>query len=252
MNPVFIVTLVCVVFILMNTNTQISTLQKGKHDVTSLIRDVENIQDVPIDKVGIYKTDNQNASWAHDFKSSSIREILNTDDANARLQYKTDMIDDTHPLCDVIKKHFPSCRRKVDRQLPHYTVRVCSKNWEFKSHFDCGHNKVICLCGNKRFLVFDLYDNHNELDILKYTKNMPIDTLKTFLVEQGITVHDHYLEPGDELYIKPTMYHRVESSDSSIIMGYSPPFSDMEYCTNKFDEFWPKQGKLCDTNRCVE
>ena len=44
MNPVFIVTLVCVVFILMNTNTQISTLQKGKHDVTSLIRDVENIQ----------------------------------------------------------------------------------------------------------------------------------------------------------------------------------------------------------------
>ena len=97
-----------------------------------------------------------------------------------------------------------------------------------------------------------MYDHPNELDILEYTKNMPIDTLKPFLQENGIHVQDNYLQPGDELYIKPKMYHMVESKDSSIIIGYAPPLEYMKECTEKFDEFWPKQGKLCENSRCIE
>lgn len=240
---IFIFLLIFVLIILVNTSGQISSLSKNKHDVTHIVKEIEEIQDVPIERVAIYKTDNQDATWAHDFKRSSIREILNTSDTNGRLQYKTDMVDIDHPLCEVVKNYFPES---------HHTLRVCSKNWEFKSHFDCAHNRVVCIHGTKRFLVFDMYNHPNELDILKYTKNMPIDTLKPFLEKHEIMVHDHYLQPGDELYIRPQMYHRVESEDSSIIVGHAPPMKYMKQCTNKFDKIWPKQGNLCTNSRCIE
>ena len=243
MLTIFVILIISMVFVLLRTDDEISSLSKNKHDVSGIVREIEQIQDVPIERAAVYKTDNRNATWAHNFKRSSIREILNTSDTNGRLQYKTDMVDDEHPLCGVMKHYFPG---------PFHTVRVCSKNWEFKSHFDCAHNRVVCLHGTKRFLVFDMYNNPNERDILEYTKNMSIDQLKTFLKEHGIKAHDHYLEPGDELYIRPMMYHRVESGDSSIIIGHAPPLDNMKPCTDKFDDIWPKQGQLCTKSRCIE
>jgi hypothetical protein len=243
MVVLFVVLIISAVFMLVNINGDISSLSKNRHDVTHMAREIEEIQDVPIERTMVYKTDNRNATWAHTSKKSSVREILDTSDKNSRLQYKTDMVDNEHPLCGVMKKYFPE---------PHHTLRVCSKNWEFKSHFDCSHNRVICIYGTKRFLVFDMYDHPNELDILEYTKNMPIDKLKPFLQENGIHVRDNYLQPGDELYIKPKMYHRVESNDSSIIIGHAPPLEHMKVCSEKFSKIWPTQGKLCTNSRCIE
>jgi hypothetical protein len=243
MVVLIILLILLILLILAHLSSDISSISKNKHDVSHIVKQIEEIQDVPIERVAIYKTDSQNGTWAHNFKRSSIREILNTSDINGRLQYKTDMIDDTHPLCSIMQNYFPG---------PHHTLRVCSKNWEFKSHFDCTDNTVVCIYGTKRFLVFDMYDHPSELDILEYTKNMPTDTLKLFLEEHGIKVRDYFLEPGDELYIRPKMYHRVESSDSSIIMGHAPPLNNMKPCTKKFDEIWPKQGQLCTDSRCIE
>ena len=240
---IFIILIICILVVLINAKSKISSLSKNKHDVTPILRDIEKIQDVPIKRVGVYKTDNQNGSWAHDFRKSSIREILSTSDTNARLQYKTDMVGDKHPLCKVIKRRFRG---------EGYTLRVCSGNWEFKSHFDCDDNRIICIYGSKRFLVFDMYDHPNELDILEYTKNMPIDILKSFLEKRKIKVQDHYLQPGDELYIRARVYHRVESNESSIIIGHAPPQKYTCRCQKKFNEIWPKQGKICENNRCLE
>jgi hypothetical protein len=240
---IFIILIICILVVLINAKSKISSLSKNKHDVTPILRDIEKIQDVPIKRVGVYKTDNQNGSWAHDFRKSSIREILSTSDTNARLQYKTDMVDDKHPLCKVIKRRF----RGVG-----YTLRVCSGNWEFKSHFDCDDNRIMGIYGSKRFLVFDMFDHPSELDILEHTKNMPIDILKPFLEKRKIKVQEHYLQPGDELYIKAGMYHRVEARESSIILGHAPPQKYTCRCQKKFSEIWPKQGKICENNRCLE
>ncbi len=240
---IFIILIICILVVLINAKSKISSLSKNKHDVTSMLRDIEKIQDVPIKRVGVYKTDNQNGSWAHDFRKSSIGEILSTSDTNARLQYKTDMVDDKHPLCKILKRHF----RGSD-----YTVRVCSGNWDFKSHFDCDDNRIVGIYGSKRFLVFDMDDHPDELYILEHTKNMPIDILKPFLEKRKIKVHDHYLEPGDELYIRAGAYHRVESNGSSIIIGHAPPIKNTKRCQDKFSKIWPKQGKICKNNRCLE
>ena len=241
---IFIILIICILVVLINAKSKISSLSKNKHDVTPILRDIEKIQDVPIKRVGVYKTDNQNGTWAHDFRKSSIGEILSTSDTNARLQYKTDMVGDKHPLCKVIKRRF---------QGSGYTLRVCSGNWDFKSHFDCDHNKIVCIYGSKRFLVFDMFDHPNELDILERTKNMPINKLKPFLEKRKIKVQDHYLRPGDELYIKAGVYHRVESSDPSIILGRTA--SQLNYtkrCHDKFNKIWPKQGKICNNNKCLD
>lgn len=240
---IFIILIICILVVLINAKSKISSLSKNKHDITPILRDIEKIQDVPIKRVGVYKTDNQNGSWAHDFRKSSIGEILSTSDTNARLQYKTDMVDDKHPLCKIMKRHF----RGSD-----YTVRVCSGNWDFKSHFDCDDNRIVCIYGSKRFLVFDMYDHPNELDILEYTKNMPIDILKPFLEKRKIKVQDHYLQPGDELYIRARIYHRVESNESSIIIGHAPTLKCTKRCQDKFNKIWPKQGKICKNNRCLD
>ena len=244
---IFIILIICVVVVLISAKGKISSLSKNKHDVTPILRDIEKIQDVPIKKVGVYKTDNQNGSWAHDFRKSSIREILSISDTNARLQYKTDMVGDKHPLCKVIKRHFRDYFRGSG-----YTIRVCSGNWEFKSHFDCDDNRVVCIYGSKRFLVFDMYDHPDELDILEYTKNMPIDILKPFLEKRKIKVHDHHLQPGDELYIRAGAYHRVEAHGSSILLGHAPPLKCTKRCQDKFNKIWPRQGKNCENNRCLE
>ena len=123
MVTLFIILIISVVFVLVKTSDEISSLSKNRHDVTHIVREIEEIQDVPIERTMVYKTDNRNATWSHTSKRSSVREILNTSDKNGRLQYKTDMADNEHPLCGVMKKYFPE---------PHHTLRVCSKNWEFK------------------------------------------------------------------------------------------------------------------------
>ena len=94
--------------------------------------------------------------------------FFSTLDTNARLQYKTDMVDDKHPLCKIMKRHFRGSGLHS---------KGLFRNWDFKSHFDCDDNRIVCIYGSKRFLVFDMYDHPNELDILEYTKNMFIDIL---------------------------------------------------------------------------
>jgi len=247
MIAIFVATLLCAVYVF-TRKKRISFLIEGKHDVSDLVADIQKVQDVPLDRVGMYRTEkDKNATWAYNFKKCSIRNILSTSNPHARLQYKTDMTNDKHPICDVVKHHIPSCVRSLD-----HTLRVCSKNWEFKSHFDCAYNKVLCILGSKRFLVFDLYDHPDEVSIIEHTKNMSIDDLKTFLEQCGIRCNDHTLRPGDELHIEPMMYHRVEADESSIILGHSPPLDNMCDCKNKFKEIWPKQKKLCVNNRCIE
>jgi len=71
MFTLFIVLIISVVFMLVNINSDISSLSKNRHDVTHMVREIEEIQDVPIERTMVYKTDDRDATWAHASKRSS-------------------------------------------------------------------------------------------------------------------------------------------------------------------------------------
>ena len=48
MVTLFIILIISVVFVLVKTSDEISSLSKNRHDVTHIVREIEEIQDVPI------------------------------------------------------------------------------------------------------------------------------------------------------------------------------------------------------------
>ena len=82
--------------------------------------------------------------------------------------------------------------------------------------------------------------------------NLIDDLHQKGIEKRKIKVQDHYLQPGDELYIRARVYHRVESNESSIIIGHAPTLKCTKRCQDKFNKIWPKQGKICKNNRCLD
>lgn len=216
---------------------------------------------IPIHKVGIYNNNfNKLGTYANGFKESTLKEIL-YNSTQDKLQYKSLLNKCTHPLKDLILNTFKNQKFQKDFKIhnPKYesTIRVCSKNWDFKSHFDCIKNTIYCLYGSKRFLTFDLYGHPKEKLYLKLSRNMKINQLKRFMMMHDIEMNEHYLKAGDKLIIKPYTYHRTESNESSIMLNltlkdeYLKRNHETESCNRKFEDIWPKQSNICDENNCT-
>lgn len=244
MNAIFFTLFVCAILVYFQTGSKPCVLYKGKHDVTSFNREFEKIKNVPIDRVGVYSVDpTANGTWASTFIRTSAYEIFSHDSAHTKLQYKTDCLK-KNPIDALVRRMFP---------VGHHTsLRVCSPNWEFKVHFDCSHNRTICLRGSKRFLMFEMYGHPSENQILDAIMHKTNEETKHILDTYGIRHYEYLLEEGDELYMKPKMYHRVESDESSIILGNVEKIDDLENCTKKFDSIWPRQSKICKNNKCLD
>lgn len=219
------------------------SIKHNKVNTDALINDLLKYGD-ELTRVGIYTEDGKLGTYAKGFTNVSFKSLL--EKSETKLQYKTNLTQE-HPV-DIRVKRFVENELGVDPKMA--KLRVCTGPWTFKAHFDTVGNYALLLYGTKDFLIFDLYDHDRELEILeemKYKNNY--DTMK-LLDTYGIPYKLYKLTPGDILYIKPSIYHKVESDSPSMLLNIDTKNRCIE-CQEKFDKIWPKQKKVCTTNNCL-
>jgi hypothetical protein len=214
---------------------------KFKTDV--LVNDLLNFGDETT-RVGIYTEDEKLGTYAKGFTNVSFKTLLGK--SETKLQYKTNLTQE-HPV-DMRVRQF--VKNELGLNPNNTKLRVCTGPWTFKAHFDTVGNYALLLYGTKDFLIFDLYNHKHEIEILEEMKHKNNEETMKLLNEYSIPYKLYKLKPGDVLYIKPSIYHKVESDGPSMLLNIDTKNKCVD-CGEKFDKLWPKQKKVCTTNNCL-
>src|SRR6056300_498911 len=242
----FVIILLIIVLIYIVFREPKYSVYRRHVDVDDFRDDMKAIEQTPI-KVGIYKTDEDIATYYSHFTNTTVSNVLSYSDV--KMQYKSNL-DNDNPVDNLVNSFisdkFPDKKKKDLLR----TVRICTSPWDFKAHFDCNDNEAIMLQGSKRFLVFDMFNNKNEIKILEEIKKLSIQDTIPVLQKYKISNNLYTLNAGDLLFIKKGTYHKVEGNEPSILLNFTRNHGGSTYL-DRFKRIWPKQKGVCKTNDCL-
>lgn len=251
MKYVILIFIVIILIYLLRRNHLKYKLYRNDIDVSNFTDKLKSVENVPLE-VGVYKNDENIATYYSHFVNATISDVLKKSDT--KMQYKSNLGND-NPV-DKMMRNFitDELGLVIDENKSVMTVRFCNAPWDFKSHFDCTDNHVFMLHGCKDFLLFDMFKHPNEVGILDDIKNLSIKDTVRVLDSYNIRSQLYTLNPGDILYIRNRVYHKVESREPSVLLNIVTPIKNkwtLDACSSRFNHIWPKQTNVCRTNECL-
>lgn len=251
MKYVIVIFIMILLLYILRRNPIKYRIYRNDIDVAQFHDKIKSIENVPLE-VGVYKSDDNIATYYSHFVTTTISDVLKETDT--KMQYKSNLGND-NPVDNMVRDFITDeMGLSIDESKSVLTVRFCTAPWDFKAHFDCTDNHAFMLHGCKDFLLFDIFNHPDEVTILDEIKQLSIQNTVRVLDSYRIQSQVYTLNPGDILYIRNRIYHKVESREPSVLLNIVTPIKNKwtkDACSSRFNYIWPKQKNVCVTNDCL-